>query len=154
MIGGVKVVDAMLMTKGLSMFVCMRLAIVMRGLRLEESVDGFEGFREAECSLCTSFTIQFLLGSWAGGKETLRHKSFQSLFSESFSFPNTSELLLWEGEGQLDHFFTWEEDVSRRKILDLVLSVRSNFLSTPAHTSIYLENFCKSQSCIRKDFYI
>lgn len=34
MIGGVKVVDAMVVTKGLSMFVSMRLAKVMRGLRL------------------------------------------------------------------------------------------------------------------------
>lgn len=35
MIGGVKVVDAMVVTKGLSMFVSMRLAKVMRGLRHE-----------------------------------------------------------------------------------------------------------------------
>lgn len=75
MIGGVKVVDAMLVTKGLFMFVCMRLAKVMRGLRLGDSVDGFEGYSEAECSLCTSFTTQFLLGSWQGTEKFLDTKA-------------------------------------------------------------------------------
>lgn len=83
----------------------MRLAKVVRGLRLEESVDDFEGYNEAECSLSASFTTQFLLGSWKGTGKLLNTQVSASLFLGSISLPNTSELLLQEGEGQLEHFF-------------------------------------------------
>lgn len=61
-------------------FVCMRLAKVVRGLRLEESVDDFEGYNEAECSLSASFTTQFLLGSWKGTGKLLNTQVSASLF--------------------------------------------------------------------------